>query len=93
MIINTYYTGKLIHVGFLVQMKDLCPTIAYSLIMGVGVYALSLLTSSSLLQIIVGVVVGLPLYLGVSKLTQSRDYAFLMETLRQNVLSKWKKKK
>ena len=90
LIINTYYTGKLIHVGFLVQMKDLCPTILYSSIMGVGVFLLSLLTSSPILQIVLGTIVGLPLYLGLSKLTQSRDYVFLMEMLRQNVLSKWK---
>lgn len=93
LIVNTYYTGKLIHVGFLVQMKDLCPTIMYTSIMGVGVFVLSLLTTSFYLQIILGVVVGLPLYLYMSKLTQSRDYAFLMTTLRQNVLSKWKKHK
>ena len=90
--VNTYYTGKLIHVGFLVQMKDLCPTIIYTSFMGVVVYLLSLLTTSSYLQILIGVLIGLPLYLGVSKLTHSRDYAFLMETLRQNVLPRWKKK-
>lgn len=90
--INTYYTGKLIHVGFLVQMKDLCPTIVYSLIMGLGLYVLLLFTTSTYLQILMGVLIGLPFYLGVSKLTHSHDYAFLMEIMRQNVLIKWRKK-
>ena len=41
LIINTHYTGKLLQVGFLTQMRDLLPSLAYSLSMG-AVYILKI---------------------------------------------------
>jgi O-antigen/teichoic acid export membrane protein len=91
LVINTYYTGKLINVGFWRQMKDLLPTMIYSAIMGGAVFSLLMLVSSPLMQIVIGVCVGLALYLGLSKITHSHDYAFLQDILQQNVLLKWKR--
>ena len=43
--INTYYTGKLINVGFLTQMKDILPSLFFSLSMGALVYATTCFSS------------------------------------------------
>lgn len=40
LIINTYYTGKLINLGFFKQMQDLVPILNISLAMGAGVWSL-----------------------------------------------------
>lgn len=92
LIINTYYTGKLINVGFFRQMKDLTPTLLYTFVMGGVVWILSSMLTSSYLQILVGLFVGLPLYLLVSKVAKSQEYLFLLDVLRQYIPSQRKKK-
>ena len=54
--INTYYTGKLINVGFFKQMGDLLPILILSLSMGGLVLAVNLLVDGLLLQIIIGLI-------------------------------------
>lgn len=93
LIINTYYTGKLINVGFFQQMRDLTPTILYTSLMGVSVWFLSSLFASSILQISVGIILGIPLYLIVSKVFKSQEYMLLFDMLKQNVFSKWQKRR
>ena len=56
--INTYYTGKFIHVGFLRQMRDLSGVLFASLSMFALVYCLTMLFTNSIVQLIVGIVVG-----------------------------------
>lgn len=92
LIINTYYTGKLINVGFFQQMKDLTPTLLYTFVMGGVVWILSSMLTSSYLQILVGLLVGLPMYLLVSKVAKSQEYLFLLDVLRQYIPSQRKKK-
>lgn len=63
LIINTHYTGKLIHVGFLQQVQDLLPTLLLSLTMwGVVYFTISFLTGASL-QLITGMCVGVIYYI------------------------------
>lgn len=88
--INTYYTGKLINVGFMRQMKDLTPTLLYSMIMSSAIYFAIFMLSSYYMKIIVGVVVGFLSYFIISKLTNSVDYVFLLDLIEQNVPKKWK---
>ncbi|MBQ9312262.1 MAG: lipopolysaccharide biosynthesis protein [Bacteroidales bacterium] len=89
--INTYYTGKLINVGFFKQMKDLLPTLIYSLSMGVVIYWSVYFISSLWLKLIIGLIVGVVFYFGLSKLTKSQDLVYLKELLQENILSRWKK--
>lgn len=65
--INTYYTGKLIHVGFARQMMDMTPTLLNSLMMGLVVYLVSLPLGSDVIKLIVGVPVGVVIYLAVAR--------------------------
>lgn len=63
LVINTYYTGKLINVGFFVQMKDLTPILILSTLIAVGVYFVSLYFNNVALQIIISGSLGLILYI------------------------------
>lgn len=82
LVINTYYTGKLIHVGFLMQMRDLLPTILYSLSMGVLVYGVTLFFDSNLLKIAVGMLVGLLYYPSVAYFTKSSEFSYLISMIK-----------
>ena len=83
--VNTYYTGKLINVGFWLQMRDLLPTLLLSLFMGVVVFLSVMFISSNIVKLVVGVVVGVVFYIGVA-------YLFKMEEL-SDLLSLVKRKK
>ena len=64
LVVNTYYTGKLINVGYLKQMRDLFPTLFLSLVLFGVILALNQFISNYLLQILVGGTVGSLVYLG-----------------------------
>lgn len=64
--INTYYTGKLIHVGFFRQMMDMTPTLLNSLVMGAAIYLLTLPLDGNVLKLVVGIPAGMVLYLAVA---------------------------
>lgn len=64
--INTYYTGKLIHVGYMRQMKDLAHIILLSFVMFGVVWGLIQLIPNIWLQIILGGLVGFVFYIGCS---------------------------
>lgn len=91
--INTYYTGKLIQVGFLKQMQDLTPTLLYSLSMGAIVWFVIQWIPNMVLQIIIGVLVGVVYYLGIAKLTKSADLEYAILLLKENVIKRFKKSK
>lgn len=81
LIINTYYSGKLINVGFKTQMKDLLPTFCLSLCIFVVVLLLNAFIENLVIQLIVGVTVGSILYLGLSLLfnfTELEDVKYMI---------------
>lgn len=88
--VNTYYTGKLIHVGFVQQIKDLLPTMMYTAIMGLFVWFLSSAMEILLVQLLVGFLMGIPLYILTSKMLKSQEYFFMRDLLKQNVPARLK---
>lgn len=65
--INTFYTGKLIHVGFVRQMRDMAPTLLASLAMGAVVYFAVMPFGSDVVKLAVGIPVGMLVYLAIAK--------------------------
>jgi O-antigen/teichoic acid export membrane protein len=65
--INTYYTGKIINVGFVRQMLDMTPTLLASLTMGAVVYFAVMPFDSDVLKLAVGIPLGMVLYLAIAK--------------------------
>lgn len=80
--VNTYYTGKLINVGYLKQMRDLFPTFFLSLVLFGVILALNQFISSYLLQILVGGTVGSLVYLGgafLFKFDELNDVKYMLK--------------
>lgn len=89
--INTYYTGKLIHVGYFVQMKDLLPSFLFSTTMGLFVYISTLFFQNLLVQLVVGIFIGITYYYLVSILFKSHELDYIKLLLRDNLIKRYRK--
>lgn len=83
LVINTYYTGKLIQVGFLMQMRDLLPTILYALSMALLVYGVSTLVDAYWLKIALGLLTGLIYYPVIAYITHSSELSYLLSMIKK----------
>ncbi len=86
LVINTHYTGKMINMGFIEQMKDLIPMLFQSLLMGVIVWISIRFIPSMLAKLIVGILVGGLSYLLFAKLTKSDELAYAKLLIYNNIL-------
>lgn len=81
--INTYYTGKLIHVGFFTQMRDLFPSLITSLLM-FGISSISIkFIGNDWLQLIVAILIGIPFYFGVSYVLKFKELSYLKSIVKR----------
>lgn len=65
---NSYYSGKLIQVGIIQQIKDVMPSLILSIVMMGFVLLTNMIIDNMILQMIIGGSVGAAIYLGVSYL-------------------------
>lgn len=72
--INTYYTRKIIQIGILQQFKDLLPTLLLCLVMFVAIMLEIPFLHSYMLQLIVGILSGISIYLGLSYLLHFTEF-------------------
>ena len=89
LIINTYYTGKFIKVGFFRQMIDLTPTILYATVTGLIVWGVTSFIPEGILQLMLGLVVGCLSYFLVSKMVKSMELFYLIDIVKQSDLRKF----
>lgn len=82
--INTYYTGRLIDLGFFKQMKDLCPTLLLSLATGMIVYiTVNFIPMQSWFAVSVGVIEGILIYVGLAKILNFPEFAELLSIIQR----------
>lgn len=80
--VNTYYTGKLINVGYLKQMRDLFPILLLSLVLFGVILVINQFISNYLLQILVGGTIGSLVYLGgafLFKFDELNDVKYMLK--------------
>lgn len=82
-VINTYYTGKLINVGFIMQMRDLLPTMIYSVTMFLVIIAVVSIVPGLWAGLLSGIAVGIVYFFGIAKLTRSQDLKELFALVRR----------
>lgn len=71
--INTYYTGKLINVGFSRQIKDLAPTLLVSTIMFCCIFLFNSFCSNMYIQLFIGGILGAIVYLGITYILKFKE--------------------
>lgn len=86
LVINTHYTGKMINMGFLAQMKDLVPLLLQSILMGAIVWISIRFIPSMLAKLLIGIIVGGAFYILFAKLTKSDELAYAKLLIDKNVL-------
>lgn len=84
LLVNTYYTGRLIHCNFIQQMKDLMPTLLLSLLTFAVSLSMTFIISSLWLQLIVGSICGVIIYLGLAILLKREELQDVKYMLKRN---------
>ena len=82
LIVNTYYTGRLINCGFKTQMKDLIPALTLSLITFFISWGTTFVITNLWLQILVGGFLGATFYLGsalIFKMEELNDIKYMLK--------------
>lgn len=79
LIINTHYTGKLLSLGFIVQMKDILPSLLLSVSMFAACKALSTALGDGVLSLAVSVLAGVAIYVGGARLFRFKEFQMLKE--------------
>lgn len=82
LIVNTYYTDKLIQVGFLMQIRDLIPSLVYSLSMGALVWLIVYVIPYTWLQLVGGICCGVIYFFLITKITRSQDLKELLSFVK-----------
>lgn len=83
LVINTYYTGKLISVGFLRQMRDLSGILILSLSVFAIVYIGGNMVVNNWLWLIVGGIAGAAFYLGTARLLHFEELKTTIEIFKR----------
>ena len=81
--INTHYTGRLIGLGFIRQMRYLMPTVFYSCVMGGFICLVKGLINVGSMQLLVGLISGMLSYLGLAWITNSSDLKLILNLKNQ----------
>lgn len=81
--INTYYTGKLINIGYLKQMKDVFPILIVSLIMGIVVYITIPFFTSDFTKLIIGIPLGMFIYIVGTYLLAHEELSELVKIIKK----------
>lgn len=85
LVINTYYTGKLINFGFFKQIKDIASVLILSLVMGVAVWTtLKILILPPVLKLTIGIIEGAFIYIGGAKLFHFTEFNEILSLLKRN---------
>ena len=81
--INTFYTGKLIHVGCFEQMKDILPVLIVSLLMFFVVYFTTLFFTNDFAKLIVSTSLGFVVYIFGTYLFAHEELSEVMTIIRR----------
>jgi teichuronic acid exporter len=86
--INAYPNLKLLGYSYKEQGKDIMPPLLISLLMGAVVYSVSFIGLSSLITLIIQIVVGVGLYIILTKLFNTKSFNYLVNAMKEMYNSK-----
>ena len=89
--INTYFTGKQIHINFFTQLRDLLPSLFYSFSMFALVWGITQMIPSMWFKIAIGIPLGVVYYLGISRLFKSQELDYVIMLINNNIIKRYGK--
>jgi O-antigen/teichoic acid export membrane protein len=88
--LNSYYTGRMLSYPIGEQVRDLLPTLWLTLIMGGGVYAVSLIpVRSQLAQLSMQIVAGILVYIALCRIFRLTSFTELASAVSPRLASSW----
>lgn len=84
LLINTHYTGRLISLGFISQIRQVAPSLMFALSAALTALLAASIPDNSLLRLCSGIVAGTATFLIFAFLTRSRDLRLLIELVSQH---------
>lgn len=81
--INTYYTGKIIQVGFLIQMKDLMGILLLSVAIFVVAYLVSSVTVTNIIQLLLGISTSMVIFISIVYLLKFKELEYVKLILKR----------
>ena len=81
-LLNMTYTKRFIDLSIWGQAKLIFPSLALSLLMAAGVYSITLSNLNHVLQLILGIIIGLLLYIIPAKLFKMEAMNYIIELVR-----------
>lgn len=82
-VINTYYTGKLINVGFICQMRDLYPTLIVCAVMFCVIHLFLTQVDNMWVELVGGGIVGTLIYIGLTYFSRFSELQEIMLIIRK----------
>ena len=82
LIINTYYTGQLIQLGFFRQIADINTTLMISMAMWGIILIINSFISNIYIQMVVGLVIGSAFYSGASYILNKKDFKTIISLIK-----------
>ena len=82
-IINTYYTKRIIGLGLLNQILDILPYLIVSMVMGVLSYIMTRLFDNSIINLTAGIMTGIVVYAIISLVVFKKDINSLLAIIRR----------
>ena len=86
--INAYPNKKILNYGYIEQMKDIMPSLLSSLIMGLIVYSIQFIEMCVWQTLIFQIIAGILLYYLISRIFRLESHEYLIQTLREYILSR-----
>ena len=85
MTVNSFYTGKMFHYGILMQLKDMAPSLLYSISMAMVIFSCNFCVEGNFAKLLVGTIVGGAYFIIITKLTKSEDMKFIMSIINDKL--------
>ena len=83
LVINTYYTGRLINVGFIRQMRDIFPTLIICAVMFCIVHLFLIQVDNIWIELVGGTIVGAIIYVGLTYFLKFSELQEIMLIIRK----------
>ena len=80
-IINAWPNKKLLHYGYIEQMKDILPSLLLSALMGLFVYPLCRIPVSDIVILVLQIIIGALTYLILSKIFKIDSFAYISKVI------------
>lgn len=84
-IINSWPNRKLLNYTYLQQLRDIFPSIFFSVVMGCTIYPIKFLAVSNLMIIVMQIVTGIWVYLSLSYLFKLEAFGYLIDLIKSKI--------